>query len=277
MFVLSPLTGWLGRWHRSAGAPLHSFLHEYKHYITGGYFISGFGPLWFCVVLFLFCCIYAAGRETGFEFRPAAEFPGDRAICAFIGILAVCTFLIRVYCPIGTAYFNLQFGYFPQYIGFFVAGLLAWRQQWLVRLPAAMGKRWGLFAVLVAPLAWIALSMATGAGKASPAVFLGGWHWQSLAIALLEAVAGVGISLGMILLFRERFNVQGRVAAFLSANYFSVYVFHATILVAITRLLFVWHAPALLKFAVAAAAAVVITYILSATVFRRIPILKKIL
>jgi peptidoglycan/LPS O-acetylase OafA/YrhL len=289
MFVLSPVTGWLGAWHHSAGEPVHSFLHEYKHYFTGGYFLSGFGPFWFCVVLLLFCGVYAAWRELGPSLErdpgasltqypgPSRSFPKNSTLFALIALIAGCTFLVRICCPLGTTFFNLQFGYFPQYIAFFIGGTLSWRHRWLATFPAATGRRWGLITVLGAPLVWIALLAGGNALKTAPTVYMGGWHWQSLVIAGVETVSGVGLSLGIITLFRERFNRQGPRAAFLSANYFSVYVFHAIVLVVITRAVAAWQAPALLKFAVAAPFAVALTYILSATLFRRIPLLKKIL
>lgn len=281
MFVLSPVTGWLGAWRRSAGEPVHSFLHEYKQYFTNGYFLSGFGPLWFCVVLLFFCCVYAAWRELGSSPAQCSNtprnFPGNSALLAFIVLIAGCTFLVRLYCPIGSAIFNLQFGYFPQYIAFFIGGTLAWRHRWLETLPVITGRRWGLITLLAAPLVWIALLAGGNAIKTSPALYTGGWHWQSLAITVIETISGVGLSLGIITLFRDRFNTRSPRTAFLSANYFAVYVFHATVLVVLSRALAAWEVPALLKFAVAATLGVVGTYILAATVFRRIPLLKKIL
>ena len=293
MLVLSPITGWLGAWHRSAGEPLHSFLHEYKLYLTSGAFFSGFGPLWFCVVLLVLCGIYAACREFGWLRAPSGNepeteakppqgstvprgFPGPAALWAFIALISVCTFVVRVAWPIGTAVFNLQLGYFPQYIAFFIAGTVAWRQQWLTTIPTTTGRRWGLITLIAAPLLWLAL-LVMGEAFKYPTAFTGGRHWQSLAISLIEMVSGVGLTLGIITLFRDRFNTQGPRAAFLSANYFTVYVFHPLILVAITRTIAGWQAPALLKFAVATPLAITLTYILAATLLRRIPILKKIL
>ncbi|HVU95574.1 MAG TPA: acyltransferase family protein [Puia sp.] len=280
MLILSPVTGWLGGWHRSAGSPLRSFAHEYKHYLLSGTFLSGFGPLWFCVLLLLFSCIYVACRELGPTLTSPASaprnFPGFGVLLIFIALIGVCTFGVRVSWPIGTAFFNLQLGYFPQYVAFFFAGTLAWRHDWMNTLTASAGKRWGLIALVAGPLVWIALLFAGDAFN-TPSFFIGGWHWQSLAISLLEAILGVGISLGIIAVFRDRFNRQGPRAAFLSANSFAVYVFHATILVAVSRAMAGWQASALLKFAVAAMLAVTLTYILAATLFRRIPLLKKIL
>jgi peptidoglycan/LPS O-acetylase OafA/YrhL len=94
---------------------------------------------------------------------------------------------------------------------------------------------------------------------------------------LWEAFACVGICLGLIVLFRERFNSQGRFAKLLSDNAFAVYVFHPPILVSVSILLLAWHAHPLAKFAFAGTLAVVASFAAGEFVFRRIPGLKRIL
>jgi peptidoglycan/LPS O-acetylase OafA/YrhL len=95
-------------------------------------------------------------------------------------------------------------------------------------------------------------------------------------MSTLESLAGVGISLGCLTLFRERFTGQGPRAAFFSANAFAVYVFHPPILILITRGLGAWQGEALLKFLVATLLSIAVTYALCAWVFRRIPLLQNI-
>jgi glucans biosynthesis protein C len=281
VFILGPITGYLAAYHRAAGDAIRTFVREYANYITHGIFFRGLGPLWFCVALLVFSFVYAGTRilipaaaKSPFAPRP---FPHNSTLLASSGIIALTTFLVRIPWPIGTAFCNMQLGYFPQYIAFFIAGTLAYRHGWLTKLPAATGRRWGLITVLCAPASWIALIVLGGGFKGQAAAYTGGWHWQSLAISTLEALSGVGISLGIIPLFRTRYNSQGPIAAFFSANFFAVYVFHATILVAITRAMAGWHGEALLKFAVATLLTITATYTLSAAVFRRMPLLKNIL
>lgn len=68
-------------------------------------------------------------------------------------------------------------------------------------------------------------------------LILGGLHWQSAAYALWESFFCVGVCLGLLVLFREKYNTQGRLSRFLSENAFGVYVFHAPILVALSMVL----------------------------------------
>ena len=85
------------------------------------------------------------------------------------------------------------------------------------------------------------------------------------------------MSLGLIALYRQRFNRQGRSAKFLSDNAFAVYLFHPPVIIALAILLHPVAAPPLVKAALLTACAAVVTFALSAVVFRRIPVLSRIL
>ena len=100
--------------------------------------------------------------------------------------------------------------------------------------------------------------------------------WQSAAFALWESFFCLGVCLGLVVLFRERFNSGGKFARFLADNSFSVYVFHPPILIQITLALrgFSWHP--LVKFGIAAVVAVTLCFIASRLVLRRIPLLKRV-
>ncbi|HXB07462.1 MAG TPA: acyltransferase family protein [Puia sp.] len=292
IFVLQPVTGYYAAGVWAQDDPHRSFFREYAHYITRGRFPGGTGPLWFCVALLFFCCVYAgwrvltsAERKNPTSPKPFPRtantgpraFPGTAMIIGFIALIAVATFLVRIPWPNGTSFYNMQFCYFSQYIAFFIAGTLAYRNSWLTTLPTSTGKTWGRIGLFGGLVCWFALLILGGALKGQAATLSGGWHWQSLGMSALEALAGTGISLGCLTLFRERYNRQGTGAAFFSANAFAVYVFHAPILIVITRLMSGWQGEALLKFVVATGLSIVATYALSAGVFRRIPLLKNIL
>lgn len=280
ILILHPITCYYAAdvWSRSD--PDQTFFRAYSRYIVTGRFLSGNGPLWFCIALLFFCCVYAAcrvllaGRKSGTSPKP---FPGGATITVFIALIAIATFFVRLSWPNGSSFYNMQFGYFSEYIAFFIAGTLAYRHSWLTTLPTSTGKRWGRIGLFGGLAIWITLITLVTIKKAQPAHFSGGWHWESLGMSTLEALAGVGLSLGCLTLFREKYNTQGSTAAFISANAFAVYVFHPPILIAITRLMGGWQGEALLKFLVATGLSVAATWLLSATFFRRIPGLKNIL
>ncbi len=276
-----------------------SFLSAYKGYILHGRVLSGSGPLWFCVALLFFCLVYAGWRVFASD-RPRlsallgsrAAVPGDLRtsaspirptpfprgiiIAGLIGLITLSTFLVRIPWPMGTSFYNMQFCYFSQYIAFFIAGTLAYRHSWLSTLTKKTSKRWGFIGLFGGLAIWCTLiAMNISAKSFHP--FEGGWHWQSFGMCAIDALAGTGISIGLLGLFREKFNRQGRWAVFFSASAFAVYVFHTPILITITRLLTNLHWLPLLKFGLATVLCIIATYVLCAFVFRRLPLVKNIL
>jgi hypothetical protein len=271
--LIQPLTCYYaaGVWDTTNG-----FSAAYAHYITSGEFLSGSGPLWFCIALLFFCAVYAVCRSF---IRPVSRprpFPRYATIAALIACTAIATFLVRVVWPMGTNFCNMQFCYFSEYIVFFIAGTLVYRHSWLSALRAATAKRWGFTGLFGGLLVWFLL-IVFGGGVKNGAYYDGGWHWQSLGMSLLDALAGTGISLGLLGLFSKKFNRQGRWAVFFSANAFAVYVFHTPVLIVITRLMTSLQALPLLKFLLATVLCIAVTFPLCALVFRRIPLLKNIL
>jgi surface polysaccharide O-acyltransferase-like enzyme len=86
----------------------------------------------------------------------------------------------------------------------------------------------------------------------------------------------LSLSLGLITLYRDRFNTQGAVARFLTRSAFGVYVFHAPILIAVTRILHGWPEDAAVKFAVASVVAIVATFLFVGLIARRTPLVRAI-
>ena len=253
----------------------------YSHYITRYRWLGGTGPLWFCEALLIFCLAYTLvrvlrrgriGKKDG-----AMKMPGKMAIWGFIALIGISTFLVRLSWPNGTNFFNLQFCYFPQYIAFFIAGTMAFRGDWLGWLSWQSGKYWGRVGLIGGLVLWVGLLVLGGAFKGQLPSYQGGLHWQSLGMACWEQVAGVGISLYLLVWFRERFNAQGAGARFFSQNAFAVYVFHTPVLITLSRMMSGWPGPLVGRFLLLTVVSIAMTYAVCALVVRRIPLLKRIL
>ena len=264
--------------------PWNSFGELYGRYIQKGWWMGGTGPLWFCEALLIFCLVYALFRVlhrrlggAGWLRRLKAGLPGKRSIWLFIALTTAASFLVRIPWPNGTNFYNLQFCYFSQYIFFFSAGILAYRAGWLRKLPAATANYWGRVAIIGGLILWIGGIFLGGALKGDLTPYRGGIHWQSLVDCLRDQVSGVGISLFLITWFRERFNGQGRLARFFSANAFAVYVFHTPVLIVLSKIMIGLHWPLLLKFVLLTLLTILVTYSLSGGLLRRTPLLKNIL
>ncbi|WP_338399796.1 acyltransferase family protein [Streptomyces caatingaensis] len=209
------------------------------------------GPMWFVEVLLVFSLVYVVVRgwrssAVGGGRRGARPLRG-RAVVAFGAGLAVVTYGWRVGVPDGTYVPVLGLpspNFLPQYASFFVVGVLARRRGWASSLSRRAG--WtgavvaGVAAALYAPVALLSPSRALeGRGT-----------WQSLVTAGWESAFAVGVVVGVVVLFRERFDSQGRVGEFLGRHAFAVYLVHPVVLVGMGYALRGVSAVAVVKFGV---------------------------
>lgn len=204
--------------------------------------IFGAGPLWFIEVLLIFSVAYVLWRllTQSLQAKPAGngQFPRNGAITIFALLLGLGAFGIRMVLPVGWNFvpLNLQFPFFVQYIAFFIAGIIAYRNNWLQSMPPRTGRLWLGIAVALVLLFW-PMMIGGGALEGKFDLFRGGIFWQALAYAIWESLLGVGMSIGLIYIFRQRANVQGKVARFLSRNAYIAYLIHEVIILAIAYLM----------------------------------------
>ena len=236
------------------------------------------GPLWFLEVLLVLSVVYSLGRrladrlgmgpihqETAWIQEPLTNI---RVLIFVLGLAAV-SFVVRIVCPLGGEWNHLELAFFPQYIGLFLAGVAAYRQDWLPDVPRAVARRWTMVAV-IAILAFPVVLLAGNAfTDATP--FSGGLHWQSLLASTWEACYAAGMCITLLSVFRRRFDSQGKLARVLSMNAYTVYLIHAPVIVALAYTLSGVTVSALLKFALVAPLAVGLCFVLSHFGVRRLP------
>jgi hypothetical protein len=276
-WVVNPLFCW---WFLGASASM-----SYWTYLTTRYFsgwrILGQGPLWFVELLLIFSLVYAvwrvlgpAGPEPAVTARP---FPRDRVLVFFALGLGVAAWLVRLAFPMDAYTFaplNLQFGFFASYVALFVAGLLAYRHDWLLGMPDRIGRRWLKVAAAFVVL-WAPLVLALGAAD-DDAPLKGGLHWQAAAYAFWEAFLCVSMCVAVVYFFRRHADRRGRLAAFLVPNAYTAYLVHAPVIATLAYELrgLTWYP--LLKWAVVAAIAVPLCFGLSALI-RKVPYTDRVL
>ena len=232
------------------------------------------GPLWFVEALLVFSIVYALWR--GVAPQPArsrgasASKLDHRRLFAFLIGLAAASFVVRLRFPIGDEVEHLQLAFFPQYVALFVVGILAHGRGWLDHLDDALARTW-LRLAGAAVLALPVVMVLGGATDGNDHAFEGGVHWQAAAIAILEALVCVGVGLGLIALFRQRFGRQGKRWRLLTANAYTVYIIHAPIVVGLTYALKDVAAPPLLKFALLSPVALVACLAASHLLVRKLP------
>jgi len=274
MLTIGPITEYLaGNWSR------HGFAATYMWMIETGHILGQTGPMWFCAALLVFSAAYAGLYAAGWR-GPRWALPddwrGDTAVVAMIALVAAGTFLVRLAMPEGHAIYNMQLPYFPQYVPMFAAGLVACRGDWFARLPERLCRRWGLIALFGGAVLFAALIVYGGALDRNTARYAGGFNWVSAVKCVWEALVCVGVSLGVLMLYRHYFAAQGAVTRWVSDGAFGVYMFHPPILVALTMAIHDVPLPPLMKAALLTALAALVTFTISGAVLHRAPLLRAI-
>ncbi|SHO53361.1 acyltransferase family protein [Anaerocolumna xylanovorans] len=257
----------------------HSAIEVYIQYIVSLDFLGSSGPLWFAFALLIFNIVYALLRKVSKKQQENGEkeLPGMGAAILLILLIFAGAFLIRLVQPIGTSILNMQLCYFAQYIILFIVGVTAGKYRWFSKLTYQSGRKW-LFAALVPGiLCWAVIILAGGALNGNDGLLYGGLHWQSAAYALWESFTAVAMSIGLITVFREKYNKQSRFVKTLSDNSFAVYVFHAPVIIAVTLAMTNLHTDPVIKFLLACILGIPLSFLFSHYIFRRIPFLKKVL
>ncbi len=253
----------------------------YTHVYFRDYGVIGGGPLWFIETLLIFSAVYVLWRllTRPRPARPAAAdaaalparetpFPGLRAIALCALLIGVATFAVRLIFPAGTRFepLNLQLANFAEYIALFILGLIAYRRNWLMTLPGATG-RLCLWAAGVLIILYPVLAILSGAIENSEP-FEGGWHWQALLNAMWEACMSLAMSIGLIYLFRGRWNRQGALARLLARHAYTAYLIHEPVITALAIATAGIALYPLLKFGLAALLFVPICFALSILVLK---------
>lgn len=206
---------------RSFGAYLADFLRRPE-----------IGHMWFVSYLLAFSGGYALWRRLAPPADPPPDaMPGHRAILGFVLVLALASFLIRIWFPIDRwvdplPFIRMEPAHLPQYLSLFVVGIVAYRRDWLSRLPTATGMVWLWVGLGAAALPYA----ATILGMLTPVdVDLGtdgGLSLVALVSSAIESLIAVGLSVGLLTLFRDRWNRQGPLARELAPASYAVYIIH---------------------------------------------------
>jgi len=242
----------------------------------------GTGPLWFVETLLIFALFYILWRVATSskcqDSRYARRLPSNKEIAFFALALGAVSFVVRIWLPMGWAFepLNLQFPFFPQYICFFIIGIIAYRGDWFARIPKAAGRFWLSIAVIFILVLFPVLFVAGGAPTGDVSQFAGGLHWQCFAYSVWEQFVGVAMTVALLVLFRERLNRQGTLAKAASASTYTAYVIHAPVIILLALALRNVRLYPLAKFGLVAAVAVPICFALG-NFIRKLPLARRIL
>jgi glucan biosynthesis protein C len=275
-FVLSPLTFYIGFPHIEAsllanyGITLPLTWQNYPSFVNPG-------PLWFIAILLVFDFSYVTWRVATRN-RPSRSandsvLPSHRMTVAYVLALALASYLIRIVVPLGKYVLGFpSLAYLPQYFTFFLIGIIGYRRNWLRTIPSRMGKL-GFVVALVATLTLFPIALIF---EVPSAAFLGGGYWQSGVYALWDSAFSVGMCLGLITLFRRRFNYPSRLGLFLSQHSYTVFIIHIPVIVSLAVAMQGVQMYQLFKFGLAAIVGVPLCFG-AAFLVRKIPFADRVL
>ncbi|WP_274651189.1 acyltransferase family protein [Paenibacillus humicola] len=247
-----------------------------------------YGPMWYVGLLLIFACFYAVGarlmnKRVRPEIRPGTP-PTYTMITVFAIVLTAAAFIMRLWVPeLGLpggspkvesiVIFFTPSGYdLTQYVGFFIIGIIAYRRNWFRAIPDAMGRA-GFGIAAGATILFLPLALIFGLNGYR---FSGGWNWTSLVYSLWGSLFCIGISLGLITLFRKRFFRQDRGWGFLSAHAFTIYIIHIPLIAIVIVTLEVLRVSHAFIFPVTVVATIPLCFLL-AKFIRKIPYSSKVL
>ena len=242
-------------------------------------YIGSNGPLWFILTILIFALIYCLYRAIFDEDTNAPVKPKpltNSQIIIIIIIMSVLTFLVRAWYPIGFVLFNMQINNFVQYIIMLILGIVAYKRGWFRSLSETQGKLWLRIALLSIPIL-IIFSVVGGVFDYGFDLLLYGFTWQQFAYATWESIFCLGMCIGLIVKFRDKFNEQGTISKTVTENVYTMYLIHAPVVVGISLLFVIIFIPALLKFVIVLSIVLLLCFLISHFILRRIPGTKRVL
>jgi glucans biosynthesis protein C len=250
----------------------------------------GLGPLWFVAMLLIFSFIYVGWRMLiGSKSIDENNSPiriTYLGVGVFVLVLAIFSFLFRMMVPLGEsvklfvdALSFPSIAYLPQYVSFFMLGIIAYRNDWLRTIPSAMG----IISFVVAGIATIVLFPLAFSGQflsfeVTPELenAMGNGHWQSAVYVAWDSIFSVCMFLGSITFFRQCLNRKSWLGTFLSQQSYAVYVIHIPIVVYLAYLLRNTQLDAVPK-TIMASIIIVPTCFLVAYFVRKLPYISRVL
>jgi glucan biosynthesis protein C len=198
------------------------------------------GVTWFLEVLLVLTLGYVLVRLVGRDRLRAPAELRFRHVVGFVAVLAVLSAGWQLITPPGT-YWTIGLpspSFLPQYLLFFVAGLVGARNRWPERLP-----RKAAIPAALAVVVGVVLYAPTVGGPVD-ADHLG----ADAASGLGQALFAVGVAVLVVLLSRAVLDrPAGRVTRFLADQSMIVYLVHPAVLVAVAVALTPLAAPPLVK------------------------------
>lgn len=148
----------------------------------------------------------------------------------------------------------------PQYVSLFIIGMVAYRGNWLHRLPVRLGLVWLGIGVMASAGVVATQALLPGLVDDYLALEGGGRSWPALLRSTLEALIAAGLSLGLLVLFRCAFRRPRPLLATMAKASYPAYILHVYLVVGLQAGILSMPLPGLLKFATVAVFGVALSF-----------------
>ena len=261
--MLSPVVNFLiYRYGHHQSATFWQYLNGYDDWIDPG-------VLWFTAALLVFTVSYAALRQlSALQYR--MSLPSLRGMLLFAVGIGLISFLVRLRFPIGWVLHPLGFQlcYFPQYIAFFIVGVLARQNHWFDQLSDEQGKRFGRLALVLVVGVLPLLLVVSSILREPTTNYSGGWNWQALSLSLWEQLTAVTIIVALLTYCKRYWNTHNAYLDKAARCAYAVYIFHPLVIVALSLLLSEVAVEPMSKLMVVAPLAVIGSFVVGGVVLR---------
>jgi glucan biosynthesis protein C len=226
------------------------------------------GHLWFLQHLLIFSAGYVLwrlfrGNRTNSNLNPINP-PGNLPILLYALALALITGVVRIWYPIDRwshvlGFIRVMYADIPRDLGFFIIGLMAGRHKWILKFPTRFGRSWLLIGVIATILMYVYI---LGLEK----ILLINPMAKNIAYLIWEQLLCFGLSIGLIILFREKLNFTNRLEKVLAKSQYSAYIFHIPLVILFHALALKLQIPPFAKFVLVTLVSVPITFLFSSLV-----------
>ncbi len=220
--------------------------------------------LWFLEHLLIFSIVYALWQmysKPVSEPKPQADPPSYGRIVIFAFLLAIVSAVVRIWFPIDRwvyllGFIKVAFADVPRDLSFFVIGLIAYRQNWILRFPKKDGLVWLAVGVTLA-VVWYFYALIGKNYLPLTDLQIG------IVYPIWESLLCCGMCIGLTVLFREYFNSQGNLGSILAKSQYAAYIYHVLVVLLFQYLVLGFDWPPFVKFTLVTILSVPTTFLLS--------------
>jgi len=278
--VLGPISYLLAGESRSFG--------EFITFLYGTGWQFPYAHLWFLIHLLVYSLGYALWRQVVRRDTSSEDselpVPTHLTILLFVVALTLVTWIVRIWFPIDRwvpLFFVIpaEAAHLPQYVGLFAVGTLAYRGDWLRKLPTVTGFIWLWIGMMAAVARYVVRYSddLTGTHFLDAFTTNSGLNWRSLVWSGWEAFICVGLCVGLLVLFREWCNrPQGKLLSAMAGASYGAYIIHLLVVMGVQAALHTVNLPPFIKFLLVTLFGTAISFGI-AHLARQLPGVKKVL